>query len=609
MPAPTFTIYKPQYPAGINWGLSLAEGLVFCALFDDLYPVDLVTDILGTASGGPSIYDKEDGLSAAIVAASAQYFTWPDRPDLNPLAGRTVHWRGWVASGGAYRQFIQKGTGSDGTATPYSLLSNNDADSTVMFMAANAGGFRDFTSGLTLAADANRMRSVSAVAKPLIDTPVQFIIDGAVVVGTAGPFNGTGTGAPTTSADSLRIGRRADGGTQLDGGVSLVNIWGLETEIGALQELHDRPFLLFRRSPWMAGGITVSPPPDITVALTGVAATGSVDSVTTSIDVDYGGSLGDGPHPAADRNGRTRFFVQPGAYVDPVVDVTVEATGVAGTGAAGSLVPSVAAALTGVAVTGAVGSLVPSVTLAATGVAATAAAGTVAPSTTVGITGVAATGAVGSVTVGADATAALTGVAATASVGSVVPSASLALTGVAATGAEGSVVPSVSKALTGVAGTGAVGTVTATVGGNVTAALTGVAATASAGTLSPSGGDTGITADTHDGGHYYRQRARKLAEIADARRRTKDDEASEIRRELLALVSDAMPLQGVRDVREAYAAVKAAVPARTPEKVSVAQIERITDLRPLMRAVARLEAAIEYERMIDADDEEVLLLL
>lgn len=293
---------------------------------------------------------------------------------------------------------------------------------------------------------------------------------------------------------------------------------------------------------------------DVTVAITGVSATGAAGSVVPSTTVPVTGVAGTSAVGT----------VAPGTSV-PV-------TGVAGTSAVGSIVPSTTVALTGVAGTSAAGTVVPSTTVPVTGLAGTAAVGSVTPATTVGLTGVQATGAVGSVVGFADTfdsrtaavpfllrgpgkvapalgprrdpltwtesaptnnvTVAISGVSASASAGNVTPSttvpvtgtaatssvgtvapatavpvtgvvgagaagtvtpgASVAASGVAGTAASGTVAPSTTVGATGVSATTAVGTVTVSTGANVTVAITGVSATASVGTVGTSGGDTAI---------------------------------------------------------------------------------------------------------------------
>lgn len=157
-------------------------------------------------------------------------------------------------------------------------------------------------------------------------------------------------------------------------------------------------------------------------------------------------------------------------------------TGNAGTGAAGAFAPTTSKALTGNAGTGSVGSVTPVRAGAITGVSSTGSTGTVVPNVTIALTGNQATGAVGTVTAvsdGSDVSAALTGVAGTGSVGTVTPNLSIALTGVSATGAVGSV--TAGQPLTGVVGTGSAGDV----GPVSSKAITGTGATGATGTASP----------------------------------------------------------------------------------------------------------------------------
>jgi fibronectin-binding autotransporter adhesin len=161
-------------------------------------------------------------------------------------------------------------------------------------------------------------------------------------------------------------------------------------------------------------------------------------------------------------------------------DTTLALTGVAATGAAGTVGPARAVALTGAASSSAVGSLGVGMSVVLTGAAATGAAGTIGPGRSVGITGVGASSAVGSVTpaisivltgasavgqlgtigVNGNLTIALTGVSSTGAAGTVGPGRSVPVSGVALAGAVGSLGVAISRALTGVGATGIVGNLT-----------------------------------------------------------------------------------------------------------------------------------------------------
>jgi|MDSZ01.3.fsa_nt_gb hypothetical protein len=161
-----------------------------------------------------------------------------------------------------------------------------------------------------------------------------------------------------------------------------------------------------------------------------------------------------------------------GKYGQPT---SIEVTGLAGTGAVGSVTitegSGISTSVTGLAGTGAVGS-----------VTVTQGAGV-----TVSVTGVAGTGAISSVAVSTDNSIAVTGLAGTGSVGSVVVQIpkTVNVTGVAGTSAVGSVTVTegtgITVSATGVSGTGSVGSVT--VATDSTTSVTGIAATGSVGSV------------------------------------------------------------------------------------------------------------------------------
>jgi len=102
-------------------------------------------------------------------------------------------------------------------------------------------------------------------------------------------------------------------------------------------------------------------------------------------------------------------------------DVTIALTGVAASAAVGLVGVALAVALTGNAATGAVGTVTPSIGVVAslTGVAATSAVGTLGDTHTIALTGPSATGAVGTVSpsISGPLTLPITGVSATGAVG------------------------------------------------------------------------------------------------------------------------------------------------------------------------------------------------
>lgn len=151
-------------------------------------------------------------------------------------------------------------------------------------------------------------------------------------------------------------------------------------------------------------------------------------------------------------------------------DVTVAATGVAATGSSGTASPATDKAISGQSATASSGTASPSLANALTGNAATSAGGLVSPSVTIALTGVSATTSVGTVSPSSGVTVALTGVEATTGAGTVGPGAVVALSGQQATASVGAVSvasPDVTVALSGVSASASAGSVSASGGASV----------------------------------------------------------------------------------------------------------------------------------------------
>lgn len=187
---------------------------------------------------------------------------------------------------------------------------------------------------------------------------------------------------------------------------------------------------------------------DVTLDLTGNAATGDVGSVTASVALNVTGVAAVGDV----------------GTVSASIDATL--SGTAGSGAVGTVTSGIAKALTGNAGTGAAGTVTSAIGEALSGNSATGDVGTVSPAVDLTLSGAQGDGAVGDVTpsTGGDVTLSLTGVAATGDAGSVSASVGLSVAGVAGTGAVGTVARALAIGLVGNSATGDVGSVTATGG-------------------------------------------------------------------------------------------------------------------------------------------------
>ena len=297
---------------------------------------------------------------------------------------------------------------------------------------------------------------------PIISIPVSADVTGVSASGAAG----TPTVVGKASADVSGVAGTGAAGTPTVVGKASVTLSGV-SGTGA------------------AGVLDVTVGADVSAPIVGVMAGAAVGALGARepLPADWAG-FGAVPFASAPFGGPK--------LADPIAsgNVSVDVTGVAATGAAGTPTVSGKASTTvvGVSGTGAAGTptVVGKASVTLTGVAGTGAAGTptVSGKANVTLVGVTGTGAAGTPTVAAKASTTVVGVAAVGSAGipTVVGKASTTVAGVVGTGSVGtlSVVGKASASVTGVAGTGQIGTLTAK--GGASATLVGVAGAGAAGT-------------------------------------------------------------------------------------------------------------------------------
>ena len=221
--------------------------------------------------------------------------------------------------------------------------------------------------------------------------------------------------------------------------------------------------------------------PTITLGLTGLQATGSVGTVRpTRLIVDRPHSL-TGPFPFL-TGGFFQFRQKPRVAVPVSQPFTVQLTGVAGSGAVGTLSTSQSVTPTGKVGTGVVSAPVPTFQFAATGISAIGFNDVLTPNNSRALVGSSASGATG--TLASTTAVAPTGNAATGAVGTF--GFAQALTSVTGTGTLGTVAPDTNVTLSGIEANSALGSPAAQVNDNVTVGLSSVSATGSVEPLSVS---------------------------------------------------------------------------------------------------------------------------
>ena len=187
---------------------------------------------------------------------------------------------------------------------------------------------------------------------------------------------------------------------------------------------------------------------EMDVSVTGVAGTGAVGTVypNPAINPAVGtGAIGDF-ELIVSLDVNVTSVIGTGALGDLIFATTV--TGVTGTGAIGTEVPESEIEETGVAGTGAIGAYAPENVLTATGVAGTGATGTETAVSEISVSGISGTGSVHVIGTGAGSdfnliVGPITGLGGVGTTGSEIAETEISETGLAGTGAIGSVDPAV----------------------------------------------------------------------------------------------------------------------------------------------------------------------
>lgn len=206
----------------------LARGLVAYVVFGGPYGLgyDVVTGSLFAPSNSPSLRAARDGIGLDLTGTA--FVSAASRPAWNVTGDVTVAWRGLLRSVVSNNSLICKiPTGGGGGAnTPFSLEVTNPDAGKVSFVRSNTGGlnFRVWQSGSVLVA-VNTLTTLGVSAGPSMDAAPVFYAGGALDTGApTSQFGGAGTGAATTNGDPLVIGRRPDGGGQMDGVASVMAV-------------------------------------------------------------------------------------------------------------------------------------------------------------------------------------------------------------------------------------------------------------------------------------------------------------------------------------------------------------------------------------------------
>lgn len=289
------------------------------------------------------------------------------------------------------------------------------SDGSIKIFKVNSIGNSTITTGTNAIADAN-MHLISVVqyagdSPPIATSNYDVYVDGIKQTLTL-TNGGSGSHGSDVGQNFLVGGVRFGAGKDYTGTIAAFSAIRRAQFQDEIRRVAASPHLMFLQTK----DIYVAPSANVTLALTGNQATGSVGTVGVTFTIPTTGNVGTG------------------SVGTVVANNTESPTGDVGTGSVGTVAPSMTLALSGNAGTSSVGSVTPGESETPTGDVGTGSVGSVGVQNTVALTGNQATTAVGNVT----APVPITGNGATSSVGSVTPSTSVAITGNVGTSSVGS---------------------------------------------------------------------------------------------------------------------------------------------------------------------------
>lgn len=197
--------------------------------FDDGSGTTL-TDYISGNNGtlGTSSSDRPDWVTEGLdfVPGNSDVVTNATLADTNLLGALTVIVVANIDTGSAFREFVCKAAGNGGTQNPLDFRTDSGATPKLVVVRANT------TSGLYNGPNVTvgGWKMYSVVCPSAIETSPTFYVNTASTGG--GIEVGAATGAPTGSSANLRVGRRADGATQMDGKIAYLSIYNAALSSG-----------------------------------------------------------------------------------------------------------------------------------------------------------------------------------------------------------------------------------------------------------------------------------------------------------------------------------------------------------------------------------------
>jgi Concanavalin A-like lectin/glucanases superfamily len=228
-------ITKPLRVSRINWGNPLAEGLVFCAPFNEIAgaPIDLVSGAASVISGSPVW-----GATGLVYPLDAMH-TWANVSDSHFLGSFTVISRFSISNIIGYKDIFNKCLTGGATNNLIDLYANGTS---VALVRANTLP-RTFTCTGVLAVDTPRTIAVVVSSDQIESTPVMYR-DGRLLAGSGSG----GTGTVTGSSQAVNIGNRSNLSLDMVGTIEYTMLWNRALTAAEVAAVSVNPWQLLAQS-------------------------------------------------------------------------------------------------------------------------------------------------------------------------------------------------------------------------------------------------------------------------------------------------------------------------------------------------------------------------
>jgi hypothetical protein len=214
-----------------------SRGLVF--LFNGATFQDLVTGKFATNSGGVVRRANANGNLGPDISGS-QYLEFPDSNALDITTALSIFWRGaFDATVGNYRSVISKADTNGASNTPFEIYLAS-VDGKLTTFRASGSGYRGYQSDASDPFGGQTTSTMGLIyGDGLIQTAPVLYANRTQLSVTSG---NTDTGNCIGNSKTLRLGRRQDAATQLDGSIEIVALFNQALTTSEYLGLYDDPW-------------------------------------------------------------------------------------------------------------------------------------------------------------------------------------------------------------------------------------------------------------------------------------------------------------------------------------------------------------------------------